>query len=310
MLLERLIRNLAVTIEPFALCEVGRGCKLELANAEQVTVHFVLTGSGSLRASGQTVGFGPGTLIMVPHDVPQLLAADDQPLDGERDETLAEGSQHSGALPDLHRLRALGQADQADVVVVCGRINARFNDGPALFGHLTDPLALDFSDSEEMTYLFGQVLRESGDRQPGSTEMLAVLMNRCLVMAFRRLCSDDECPLPWLNALEDERFGRALDRILGDPGADHSVETLAEVAGMSRTSFAEGFKAAFGYPPMAFVRDVRLRTAADLLHDTKLGAGAIARRVGFSSRTHFINAFRRHSGMTPGQYRKGGDPKP
>lgn len=54
---------------------------------------------------------------------------------------------------------------------------------------------------------------------------------------------------------------------------------------------------------MTFVCEQRLRRAAELLVDRSTNVGAVAARVGFSSRAHFSTAFRKQYASTPGEYR-------
>ncbi len=136
--------------------------------------------------------------------------------------------------------------------------------------------------------------------------MMTALMDQCLVLIFRRLCDTPECRLPWLNALEDPRMAGVLSSILERPERDHSVESLAEEALMSRSAFAEEFARRFGRTPMAFVRDVRLRRGAELLRGTELSVDAVASRVGFASRSHFSRAFREYFGSSPARFREAG----
>ena len=65
--------------------------------------------------------------------------------------------------------------------------------------------------------------------------------------------------------MEDDRLGRVLDRIFEDLAGDHTVESLADVAGMSRSAFSESFTEAFGRPPMTFLHQLRMQRAANLL---------------------------------------------
>lgn len=298
MLLSRLVENLAITVEPFGLCEVEAGCRLDLSDLDSTVIHFGLVGDGCVDVAGTSIGLSRHGLVVVPATTRHSVRAN-RPLEPIAPTPLASPE-------GVTRKQAFGDRGVGDLVSACGRIQARYGDGPRLFGHLREPLVFEFSDDHEMRLLFEQMLAESAGEAAGSKQMLAALMNRCLLLLFRQLCENDQCPLPWLSALEDEHLAAALDLILTDPGRQHSVESLAEAATMSRTTFAESFRQAFGSPPMTFLREVRLRKAASLLHDTTKPISAIAGEVGFSSRAHFAIAFRQEMGQTPTAYRNAG----
>ena len=54
--------------------------------------------------------------------------------------------------------------------------------------------------------------------------------------------------------------------------------------------------------PIDFIRNVRLKMAADLLTQKKQCVADIAYAVGFSNLSHFSRAFRNHYGTTPKKY--------
>jgi AraC-like DNA-binding protein len=133
--------------------------------------------------------------------------------------------------------------------------------------------------------------------------MMTALMNQGLILLFRRLAEQSAAQLPWLSALDDARLARAMDAILEHPEQPHTVESLADLAGMSRSAFAKAFHEAFERTPIDYVRDVRLRRGARLLHRGELSVSDIASRVGFASRSHFSLAFRGQFGCSPAKYR-------
>ena len=129
-------------------------------------------------------------------------------------------------------------------------------------------------------------------------------MTQCIVYLFRYLTEQSDGRLPWLSGLEDPNLAQAVDVIFERPEASHTVDSLADVAFMSRSVFAERFRATFGSTPINFLHDVRLRRAAELLRQPEdAPIERVAHRVGFSSRSHFSRAFKEHFGMSPAAFR-------
>jgi AraC family transcriptional regulator, activator of mtrCDE len=316
MLLERLLDNLAVHVEPFARCDVAAGCCLRLHDLGWVTLHFVLQGEGTLTGGSSTSHhLGPGTLAVIPAHMPHTIRQGDgarvtstDPL-ADRD---AAGLLRYVAAPGDQRTRSDDgettppSVDPDTLVIACGEMQALYAQGLGLFDRLTEPVVVDLSSSDGMMITFARLLEESERPSAGSRAMLEALMNACLVQLFRRLCDGPECALPWLDALQDERMAAVLDRLLEHPEHDHSLESLAETAAMSRSAFAETFHTCFGRTPMAFLRELRLRRGAELLRTTELTVDRIAHRVGFASRSHFSRAFTDQFGHSPTMFRSRG----
>ncbi|MFI7114096.1 helix-turn-helix domain-containing protein [Nonomuraea sp. NPDC050227] len=101
----------------------------------------------------------------------------------------------------------------------------------------------------------------------------------------------------------DERVRRVLDLIAAEPGAQHSVASLARAVALSPSRFAHLFAAETGLTPMGAVRRARVRHAASLLEVTDLDVGQVAAASGFVSPFHFSRAFRREYGLPPRDYR-------
>ena len=187
---------------------------------------------------------------------------------------------------------------------MCGRLNATYGDvGPGVFDLLDHPLVLDFTGDEDMTHVFNQIYWEQQKLSPGSRAMTNALMTSCLVNVFRKLIDGADADLAWLEGLADPRLVMVIEDVLASPEAPHTVESMAEKAAMSRSSFHERFTESFGRAPAAFVREVRLRRAAELLAATELGVDDIGSRVGFASRSQFSSAFRQMFGCPPAQFR-------
>ena len=75
---------------------------------------------------------------------------------------------------------------------------------------------------------------------------------------------------------------------------------------MSRSAFSKHFSETFGRTAMDFVKEVRLRRAAELLLTTSRPIKAIAADVGYHSRSHFTRAFKESHGLHPAAFRERG----
>jgi AraC-like DNA-binding protein len=261
-------------------------------------LHFVTDGMGKVADEhGRSQPLAPGWLAVVPKGAAHSLESGDEIQHEQRIDTPAEDA-------PIPRLVA-GSPDDPELIVACGTLEVRYGESLGLFDHLKEVLAVDLSDNPQTRRAFQGILAEQILPGSGGETMKAALMSQCLVHLFRRLCESRDCRLPWLVALEDQRLARAMDLILEDPARHHSVASLAEVASMSRSAFAEHFTAAFGGPPMTLVHHLRMQRAVHLLEQDKtLSIDEVAERVGFSSRSHFSRAFKVHSGVSPTEYRE------
>ncbi|MGW3851087.1 helix-turn-helix domain-containing protein, partial [Streptomyces fagopyri] len=92
--------------------------------------------------------------------------------------------------------------------------------------------------------------------------------------------------------------------IAADPGAAHTVRSLAAAVALSPSRFAHLFTEQLGRSPMRALREARLLHAARLLEATELPVERVAAASGFTSAPHFHRAFRQRYGTPPGGYRR------
>jgi AraC family transcriptional regulator len=84
---------------------------------------------------------------------------------------------------------------------------------------------------------------------------------------------------------------------------DLSIQSLAQVVGLSLQHFAVLFRESTGFTPHQYVNHRRVERAQRLLADPKLSLVDVAMMCGFSSQSQFTTVFRRLAGITPGKYR-------
>ncbi len=92
--------------------------------------------------------------------------------------------------------------------------------------------------------------------------------------------------------------------ITDDISRSYSARELALNFKISETSLKTYFKAVYGESLPAFIKNLRLETAADMLIQTKQSVNDIANSVGYLSQSKFASAFKEHFNLTPLEYRK------
>jgi CheY-like chemotaxis protein/AraC-like DNA-binding protein len=89
---------------------------------------------------------------------------------------------------------------------------------------------------------------------------------------------------------------------------EFDVEALSQKMFMSRRQLFRKLKGVAGCAPNVFIRNLRLKRAAQLLKESRMTVTEITYAVGFSDLKHFRAIFKEHFGVLPGDY--GGETKP
>lgn len=84
---------------------------------------------------------------------------------------------------------------------------------------------------------------------------------------------------------------------------DLSLNLLAEHCNTSTSYLSRLFKNSFGINFVDYLNKYRIEKAKDLLDTTEETVCNIATATGFNSQQNFIRVFKKHVGLTPGQYR-------
>ena len=300
MALDHLLAVLDIGVTHFTTCDIRDGWGLRFDACRTASLHYCLEGAGTLAVHGaRPIRLEPHTFVLLPPGAAyRLESASSKPVRLEHRARLC-GVSSRESVPTL----TVGEGRQG-IATACGELRVGLAGGSGLFTPLGEPLVARFGAADGLRDQFVMLLAESARPRVGSRVLTEALLKQCLVLALRRWIELDPSSLPWLAAVADTRLSRALHAIFEQPAAAHTVEGLAIIAGMSRSSFAAAFRRAFGQSPMNLVKLVRLRRASELLVTTALPVADVAKRVGFSSRSNFSLAFSQLHGMDPSRFRR------
>ncbi len=140
---------------------------------------------------------------------------------------------------------------------------------------------------------------------------LALTVARHLVVYLRRPGGQTQFSAQLAAQVAEREPLRELQQWIADnPGADLSVEALAERVALSPRHLARLFAAEVGVTPGRYVDRVRLETARRLLEESADGVETVARRCGYGTPETMRRAFVRALGVAPADYRARFAPEP
>lgn len=270
----------------------------------QDTILFYLVMSGGFCID---VGNGPrethaGDMIMIPSAYQHVSYAlnyhsdEAQPLD----ELLTSCKDHT------LDLKGDGDSEASLILIECKYDKAMIR--PLL--SVLPPILPEVNDEDDGRFEVIDVeirllTLEAEHERMGKTAVInhwaSIMMIECLRVYIESL---PEATENWLKAMKDPFLTKALVAMHEMPSENWTINKLAEVAGMSRSSFAQRFKEVVGIPPLTYLMDYRLRLAARYLRLQQNSIGRISGLVGYASDSTFSQAFKRVYGISPKAYRQ------
>ena len=111
----------------------------------------------------------------------------------------------------------------------------------------------------------------------------------------------EQCPF-----LVDEtnviKIRKAKDIIISRMSEPPSLQELADEIGLNIKKLKEGFKQIYGDSVFSFLFDYKMEVARKLLESGENNVNEVGHKVGYSTASHFIAAFKKKYGTTPKKY--------
>ncbi|NJA87648.1 helix-turn-helix domain-containing protein [Rhodocyclus tenuis] len=140
--------------------------------------------------------------------------------------------------------------------------------------------------------------------------VLRRLLGAALVRSVSRImlvdgARDSQRPFMALRRqFDDPLIQQAADWLAAHGSVAVTTAALAEALHVSYRTLHRRFQAAAGMPPIAYVQDLRVEHAKELLESTRMSLEQIVARVGYSDVPAFRRLFVRRAGLSPAQYRQ------
>ena len=130
---------------------------------------------------------------------------------------------------------------------------------------------------------------------------------RCTALLYEMLASFAKEKLDTgLDSPAYRRIKPAKDYIDADCTREVSIDILASLCDMSRTNFRRAFLSEIGQTPLHYRDRLLVSLACELLSAGFFSVSECAMRCGFEDASYFGRFFKKHTGMSPGEYKQRG----
>ena len=299
--LSQLLFRLTVTSTLYCLSEMSSPWGFKVAARSSPAFHLLTSGSAWLQIENEpdTVRLLAGDLVILPRGRAHLVRDSRESPVLWLDRILVDTPPVNG------RLEHGGGGQRSELL--CGGFAVDQLTARPLLEALPEVVHLRGHEGRAPEWLSGlvrMIALEMASTGPGSEAVVSRLTDALLAQALRKCLLDAHRVDGGTSVVSDPQIARALRLMRERPDHTWSVPAMAAAVGMSRSVFAERFRAATGETPIQSLTRYRLERAAEYLRTTTAGIREIARVTGYDSEVSISKAFRRQYGTSPGAYRK------
>jgi len=187
--------------------------------------------------------------------------------------------------------------------MICASIKFQTGSRNPVVEALPSSVVLPLSSVQGLGSFVDVLFTEAEEAQEGRDAVMNRLVEVIFVNVLRHIVSEGDTSKGVLSALADKQLSKVLGWIDRNLNGDLSVERLAEIAMMSRSTFIQHFKNVLGLAPGEYVQNARISSAKKLILRDK-PMSIICFDVGYEDASGISRAFKKNTGMTPREWKK------
>ena len=159
-----------------------------------------------------------------------------------------------------------------------------------------------FHQEKEVSGILEEMIAEYTRKETGYHIMLRAYLMILLSKIFRNALKGNA---PEKNAYHISTIDAAIVYLEQNYSRPFNLNEIARVALLSPSYFSTLFKSQTGVSITDFTQKIRIEQACKLLNNPKNSVNAVMELVGYNDSKFFYQLFKRHMGVTPGEYKKG-----
>ncbi len=284
--LTQLLATLKVQANVFHNGQYCGAWAVDTSGSGRMTFHLVTYGVCHVEVGNETFRLEEGDAVYFPSDSKHRAT-------GKPDETVPVNQSQSLPFTEPIQSDATG--------LVCGDFGHEHPLFEKLLRQLPEYIVVRRDGDSASAKLAALMLQESRQSDMSSNLLLNRLAD-CLFYILLRDHVDTESGV--FAAFSHPKISKSMERIHQSGGEKLTLESLASVAGMSRSAFASLFKDIVHQSPMEYITQWRMTQAYRWLVDDGISTYEAALRTGYESEASFSKAFKRVMSIGPGEARK------
>ena len=182
----------------------------------------------------------------------------------------------------------------------------RINETPSVFDAVEDVFcgdALKIKAADEIRTLTTMLISEIYSKPAFSQQMTEMLILQILVLIYRKL-ADNSAVHPKVDTETCNSVYEILRYIDSNLLNINDVKEISDSLSYSRYYVSHLFKEKLGVSLKEYMTRRKIDVAKDMLCDERISISAIAEKLKYESTQSFSKMFKKHTGITPGQFRK------
>lgn len=274
---------------------MGRYChdwKATTHHTGKPSFHLVLEGECWLQIGDnqKTIPLNEGDIVFFFSDMPFYLISSPEKQPEE--------------LP-RKTMRPLKEPTQDDTALLCGFLHPSTCESELLFALMPEYLLItrDMQVNKKLRHLFELVKIECISTEENCELAVTRLTDLLLVYVVEQVMDYHLVDVNLLQAAQSNPLTELFIQIIYSPAEEWSIERMAGLVSMSRSTFIRKVQTVTSYSPNELVSRMRINVAVNLLRRGH-SIDDVAVQVGYESSSGFYKAFRKVTDITPAEFAK------
>ncbi len=284
----QMLRLFQLDVSVYYNAKVCGNWRMTEHNLGATAFHVVMTGTTVLDVPGHFKGvLNSGDLVIFPRELAHSMVS---------------------AIPMEGKVRHLEYREAQDIDgtgLLCGVAQFQHQGSRFLVDALPPVFVVRYQPANYwLKSLLEIFLAENLQGGPASKVIFDRLSELLFIYALRQYLIERPQDVGMLAIYGHRRLAPAIAAVHENPNGEWTLDAMAREAALSRTAFAETFKAVSGWTPGQYLTWWRMQLAWSLLRGGK-SAAEVADKVGYKSEAAFSRAFQKMFQTAAGKVRRG-----